>query len=143
MVDKPSYAWMTGLTIRNTTETNMSDVFTLSVRLEGAAFTDAPELAAIVRSVADTLRRKCSTPTVTRAAPGRFSRSGTTCAAGGPPRSATTTEPPNARGLWAATQHLSSAPTSFGRGYGDGDPLVTDMCLAPLCGEWSGGMTPE
>ena len=42
----------------------MSDVFTLSVRLEGAAFTDAPELelSAIVRAVADVIAGLATLP---------------------------------------------------------------------------------
>ena len=70
---------MTGLTIRNTTETNMSDVFSLSVRLEGAAFTDAPMLAAIVRSVADTVSDVGSLPSLTEAETKVFDANGNSC----------------------------------------------------------------
>ena len=59
----------------------MSDVFTLSVRLEGAAFTGAPEaeLAAIVRSVADTVADVGSLPSLTGAETKVFDANGNSC----------------------------------------------------------------
>jgi hypothetical protein len=58
----------------------MSDVFTLSVRLERAAFIDAQtELAAIVRSVADTVADVGSLPSLNGAETKVFDANGNSC----------------------------------------------------------------
>jgi hypothetical protein len=131
----------------------MSDVFTLSVRLEGAAFTDdrkaelsrvLRELATVVESfrlphygtelkVFDGNGNSCGTWQLT-ADPHEL-RSGLVAEQGA--------ERGKALGSWVVDGNTTLATcATIVRGHDDGDPRTMDMCPAALSGEWEDGLTP-